>query len=204
MSNAGIVLDVEKYEIGSDLESLRSLSVGELASTAPNMNKQHAMLTHKFDGITFGLLRGQDYDPSLELETDSQLNAQLSLEIETEPLSTLEIESLVKCWGGRVTFESLMQMDILLVDDWITLDMIVQGLQTNLKAKREATRWSIDSWQRGELDGYIVNGALATDYGEEGCIQVRIPILRMKWLEDSICLGSLKSLDGYCCGILCL
>jgi len=161
------------------------------------------MLTHKFDGVTFGLLRGLECKPSsLELDEIKSQSLNSPLRLQPTPITSDEIETLVKCWGGRVTTDVLTLMDILLVDETMTLNQITKGLQENLKRNNSVSRWSIEKWQSDVLDSFIVDGSLTKDYGEG--LEVKIPIIRSKWLEDSICLGSLQSFAPYCWGILIL
>jgi hypothetical protein len=79
----------------------------------------------------------------------------------------------------------------------------MKALHTNLK--RSNGRWSVRKYEPGELDEFIVNGNLVGDNNVGGVqSHARIPIIRFKWLEDSICLTSLQCLDSYCWGILML
>ena len=199
---AGFTLDCDKYKIWNDLESYKLISTNKIKDNA-TLPESSVMLTHKFDGVTFGLLRGLECKPSsLELDEIKSQSLNSPLRLQPTPITSDEIETLVKCWGGRVTTDVLTLMDILLVDESVTLNQITKGLQQNLKRNNSVSRWSIEKWQSDVLESFIVDGSLTKDYGEG--LEVKIPIIRSKWLEDSICLGSLQSLASYCWGILIL
>jgi len=200
--NAGTLLDCDNYKIWSDLESYHNLMNAEnLRDDAMATPCQESSMAHKFNGITFGLLQELGCNSPLELD-ESKSQSIKSLCLKTEPITTHEIESLTLCWGGSVTIDALTHMDILFVNDCMTLNQIAKGLLHNLKRNSDVRRWSIDKWRKDELEDFIVDGNLTSDCGEG--IHVRIPIIRTKWLEDSICFNSLLSLTSYCWGILCL
>lgn len=196
--NAGILFDFDSYKIGFDLESHHR----NLVDNSVECTGDSRPLGMKFEGVTFGMLRGLEPlvgDQSISLPTST------SIRLETKSMTTPEIESLVKCWGGRITEDSLTHMDYLLVDDWMTLDQITKGLRTNLKSKSNISRFSIETYKAKELDEFIVDGGLRTDFGYGNFhSEVRIPILRIKWVEDSICLNQIQRLGAYCWGICCL
>ena len=147
------------------------------------------MPSNKFHGVTFGLLRAERGCRLLEdpFEDDTQLvTSQLALQ--TRPMTTPEVESLVQCWGGCIT-KDLVHMDMLLVDDSITLDDIANRL------KRHMSHWTIETWTEDELSAIVHDGALNT---------VRIPIVRTKWVESCIALNTMRSMKPFCCGMLCL
>ncbi|KAL9190572.1 hypothetical protein ACHAXT_000278 [Thalassiosira profunda] len=163
--NAGGMLDWASYEVWGDLESYHSLSSAERCARhggAP-------MPSNKFHGVTFGFLRAERRCRLLEdlFEDDTQLvTSQLA---QTRPMTTPEVESLVQCWGGRIT-EDLVHMDMLLVDDSMTVDDIANRL------KHHMSHWAIEMWTEDELSAIVHDGALNT---------VRIPIVRTKWLAQT-------------------
>ncbi|KAL3800084.1 hypothetical protein ACHAW5_004451 [Stephanodiscus triporus] len=185
--HAGFLLDCEKYKIRSDLESHSSLTAAPLT------------LFHKLDGITLGLLKDLDSSPPAKSKerSVSQVNSQLRLE--TRRITSQEIESLVNIIGGRIITDELTYSDILLVDDWMTFNQITKALQRIL-AFSNVNRWSIRKCQIAELSDFVEKNLAGHC---RGGIHATIPIIRSKWLEDSICLKSLLCLDSYCLGILC-
>lgn len=196
--NAGLLLDRDKYMIWSDVESHGNCNNGTIADM---LDQERQQLNYvKFDGINFGLLRSMDRNPLSELNESSCQPDQLQLHLETRPMTTPEIESLVHYWGGRVTTDSLTHIDYLLVDDFMTLDQMRKVLQQTLKTNSGVDKWSIRSAGKTELNNFIVNGAL-TDGGVND-FQVRVPVVQIKWLEDSISVNYLKKLNSYCLGIL--
>ena len=206
--HAGILLDCEKYEILGDLESHSSLTAAQKVGgnaldflMTLSSGRSSMTLSHKLDGVTLGLLRDHDIGPLVESKErrESQLNSQLHLE--TRQITTQEIGSIVKFLGGRIITNELKYSDMLLVDDWMTLNQITKALRRNLDLG-SVSRWSIRKCQIGELDDYTEEGRLAGNCG--GWSHARIPIIRSKWLEDSICRNSLGCLERYCWGILCL
>jgi hypothetical protein len=206
--DAGILQDCNMYKIGRDVEThsrLKARNFGTDDLTASSSRGSTITLKHTLDGIVLGLLRYIDSDPrahTKETRDDSRLNNQLQLE--ARQITTQEIESLVKCLGGKVCTDSLLLSNVLLVNDWSTLNQIMKALHTNLKCSN-VSRWSVRKYEPGELDEFIVNGRFIGDNNVGGVrSHARIPIIRFKWLEDSICLTSLQCLDSYCWGILML
>jgi len=197
--NAGMLLDCEKYEVGCDLESythLKTLSSEARALLSLQIRESRMMLSHKLDGITFGLLCEMESRGSLKISEESKSQAAESqTSLETKPLTFPQIESLVQMWGGEtVARDELIHVDILLVDDCMTLEQIAAGLKEDICG---SSKWSIEKWTKEFLDDFF-------DEDESSLLSIRIPIIRTKWLEDSICLHSLQSLSRYCWGILCL
>jgi hypothetical protein len=206
--DAGILQDCNMYKIGRDVEThsrLKAPNIGTDDLTTSFSRRSTISLKHTLDGIVLGLLRDIDNDPrahTKETHDNSRLNNQLQLE--ARQITTQEIESLVKCLGGKVCTDSLTLSNLLLVNDYSTLNLIMKALHTNLKCSN-VSRWSVRKYEPGELDEFIVNGNLVGDNNVGGVqSHARIPIIRFKWLEDSICLTSLQCLDSYCWGILML
>lgn len=199
--DAGILQDCNMYKIGRDVETqtrLTSRNIGIEDVTTSSLRRSTITLKHTLDGMVFSLLRDVDNVPrahAKETHDGSQLNNQLQLE--ARQITTQEIESLVKCLGGHLCTDSLTLSNVILVDDWSTLNQIMKALHTNLKLGNVCC-WLLRQNEVGELDEFIVNGRLIGD-NNVGC---RIPIIRLKWLEDSICHNSLLSLDSYCWGFL--
>jgi hypothetical protein len=210
--DAGILHDCNVYKIERDVETLsrlkaRKIGRDDLLTTSSSRRRQSSItLKHTLDGMVLGLLRNIDNvhrAHTIETHDDSRLNNQLQIE-ETKQIASEEIESLVKCLGGKVCIDSLTLSNALLVDDWSTLNQILKALHANLK-RSNVSRWSVRKYEPGELDEFIVNGRLIGDNNVRGVrSNARIPIIRFKWLEDSICLTSLQCLDSYCWGILTL
>jgi len=203
--NAGILLDSSSYKICFDLESYHGENFSDDIATAFHTvpgKESSMMLSHRFDGITFGLLQGHECKTTTVLDGSECQPIRSPLHVETKPTTAEEIESLVQCWGGRATTDELTHIDLLLVDDCMTLYHVVKTLQHKLRSNGDVRRWSIENWQKNELDDFIVDGCLTRDCGDG--IHVRIPIVRTKWFEDSITLNSLLCLHSYCWGILCL
>jgi len=207
--NAGMLLDCENYLIWSDLESCNNrMTAGKGSHATVTASKtvvtqvSSRMPSHKFGGITFGLVHGLELIPSPEPSESNCQPTNSQLRVVSKPMTVQEIESLVRCWGGRITIDTLTQMDILLVDDQMTLGQISKSLKHTLRANIDVRCWSIEKWGKDELQDFIVSGNLTSVCGEG--IHARIPITRTKWLEESICANSLRSFTTYCWGILCL
>jgi hypothetical protein len=206
--DAGILQDCNLYKIGRDVETHSRLTARNIGSddlTTSSSRRSTITLKHSFDGMVLGLLRDIDNDPRAHTKVthdNRRLNNQLQLE--ARQITTQEIESLVKCLGGKVCTDSLLLSTVLLVNDGSTLNQILKALHTNLK-RSNVSRWSVRKYKPGELNEFIVNGRLIGDNNVGGVrSHARIPIIRFKWLEDSICLTSLQCLDSYCWGILML
>ena len=203
--HAGILIDCEKYVISIDSESHYRLLAdqkycGEAAYdslTTVLAGISTKTLSGKLDGITLGLLRDDNGSPPLEYNERHESKLDSQMYFETGRIATQEITSLVEFLGGRITTNELEHSDIILVDDWMTLKQITKALQSILFGN--VGRWSIRKCTIGELNDFIVDGS---DCAVGNC--GRIPIIRCKWLEDSICLRSLECLESYCWGILCL
>ena len=162
---AGFMLDYKSYEISYDVESYKlvtSMNGGGDASLRDR--ESNTMLAHKFDGITFGMLRGLDCSASLEVEETKSQTSKSSLRVTPKPITTDEIEYLIKSWGGTVVIDVLTHMDLLLVDDIMTLDQIVKGLKLNFANNSDVNRWSIEKSSKDVLDNFLVDGCLSRDY----------------------------------------
>ena len=204
--HAGILIDCEKYVISIDSESHSRLlshhkngggdAFDHFSTFLAGISTK--TLSRKFDGTTLCLLRNNNASPPVECieRLESKVDSQLYLE--TRRITTQEITSLVEFLGGRITTNELEYSDMLLVDDWMTINQITKALQSNLELGNLG-RWSIRKYEIGELNNFIVEGSVCVVRS-----RARIPIIRCKWLEDSICLHSLECLESYCWGILCL
>jgi len=206
--DAGTLHDCNVYKIERDVEThsrLKARKIGRDDLLTTSSRQSSITLKHTLDGMVLGLLKNIDNvhrAHTKETHDDSRLNNQFQIE-ETKQITSQEIESLVKCLGGKVCI-GLTLSNALLVDDWSTLNQILKALHTNLK-RSNVSRWSVRKYEPGELDEFIVNGRLIGDNNVRGVrSNARIPIIRFKWLEDSICLTSLQCLDSYCWGILTL
>ena len=192
----GSMLDIENYQIFNDLETYNLMAAKTITDVAAPARESN--MAHNFDGITFGLLQGLECNVVIAMNVP---RSQSPLHIEPKPITKDDIESLVQMWGGRVTSDELTHMDFLLVDESMTLNQIRIGLQEHFK-NSTIDRWSIEKSDENILNNFIVDGSLTRDYGEG--LQVKIPILRSKWLEDCICFGNIQDLERYCFGILVL
>lgn len=180
---SGTLLCCDSYSIWCDLETHNSLIAsgskieGTTIRGSPPFNNRSPL---KLDGVVFGFL---------DTETDNAL-------------TSVQISSLVKCWGGSVSNDSFTLMHVLIARDCATLNQVVHKLRACLQDNRDVTTesWSIELFNDEELEALINNdGTLNNSYGED----YRVPIIRAKWLENSICGNSLQSLKEYCIGVLC-
>jgi hypothetical protein len=204
--DAGILQDCNMYKIGRDVETHSRLKAPNISTddlTTSSSRRSTITLSHTFDGMVLGLLRDIDNDPRAHIhETHADIRLNNQLQLEARQITMQEIESLVKCLGGKVCTDSLTLSNVLLINDWSTLNQIMKALHSNLK-RSNVSRWLVRKYEPGELDEFIVNGRLIGDNNVGGVqSHARIPIIRFKWLEDSICLTSLQCLDSYCWGIL--
>eukprot|EP00986_Skeletonema_menzelii_P005020 scaffold1766_cov142-Skeletonema_menzelii.AAC.2 len=185
---SGSLLCCDSYSIYSDLESYNALIASgskiegvTIRGTVP-FNKISPL-----NGTVFGFID--------TLTKDAKLPSFKSL-------TSVQISSLVECWGGNVSNDSFTLMHALLARDCATLHQIVQKLKTCLQDNRDVSKesWSIESCTDEELDALINNdGTMNNSYSDD----YRVPIIRAKWVENSICMNSLQSLKDYCIGVLC-
>ncbi|KAL7439646.1 hypothetical protein ACHAXM_006806 [Skeletonema potamos] len=187
---SGTLLCCDSYSIWGDLESYNALIASgskiegdNIQGSLPSLDKTSPL---KLDGAVFGFL-------------DTKPNAQL---LGFKPLTFVQISSLVGCWGGRVSNDSFTLMHVLIAPDSATLNQVIHELHACIKVNKDVTTesWSIEPFNDEELEALINNdGTLNISYGDD----YRVPVIRAKWLENSICMNSLQSLKEYCIGVLC-
>jgi len=185
---SGTLLCCDSYSVWSDLESYNALIAsgskieGDTIRGSFPFNK-----TSPLDGAVFGFV-----------DTETK-NAKLP---SFKPLTSVQISSLVECLGGSVSNDSFTLMHALIARDCATLNQVVHKLKTCLQDNRDVSTesWSIESCNNEELEALINNdGSMNHSYSDD----YRVPIIRAKWLENSICMNSLQSLNEYCIGVLC-
>lgn len=187
---SGTLLCCDSYSIWGDLESYNALIAPGSKIEGATIRESFPSFTKtslKFDGAVFGFL---------DTRTKS---AQLP---GFKPLTSVQISSLVECWGGSVSNDSFTLMHILIARDCATLNQVIHELRSCLRDNRDVTTeaWSIEQCKDEELEALInSDGTLNNSYGDN----YRVPIIRAKWLENSICMNSLQSLKEYCIGVLC-
>jgi hypothetical protein len=177
--NANNWLELESYEITNHCHDIRS-----------------SML---LKGCSLEVLRCKD----LELKADESPPEHSQLNVKSQPLTTIQIASLVECLGGKASSDAaLTEANVLLVPDHMLLTEIVRDLQQWLKTNDQVRSFSIEVCKEQELEDMIAGGRLneSTPGSMEGS---RLKIVQTKWLEDSICNGVLANLDAYCCSVLC-
>lgn len=185
---SGSLLCCDSYSIWSDLESYN-------ASFASNSKIEGVTIRGSFpfnkisplDGVVFGFIDTKTKDAKLP---------------GFQSLTSVQISSLIECWGGNVSNDSFTLMHALIARDCATLNQIVHKLRTCFQDNRDvsAESWSIEPCKDEELETLInKEGTMNHSYSDD----YRIPIIRAKWLENSICMNSLQSLKEYCIGVLC-
>jgi len=132
-------------------------------------------------------------------ETDSSYyddNSQL--QVTTQSLTTNQAKALIECLGGTV-FESISSKSkIILVPDSMPLNQMKNSFIVHYKGAQWSIRSIVDA---GILD---LNSMRSRANGDESKNQLfKLPIIRTKWLEDSICTGSFGRMEKYCIGIIC-
>lgn len=108
-------------------------------------------------------------------------------------LSTLQISKLVTCCGGTCTVSAFVgTSDAILVPDKRSLKCIVNELRIRIRLIRAINKWYIEKYDGSrEIKTTQTNGTL------------HLPLIKTKWLEDSICAGSRLDLSSkYCYGFL--
>jgi hypothetical protein len=188
---SGTLLCCESYAIWSDLESYNSLTAAGSKIEGATVRGSYPFDERnqlKFEGVIFGIL-----DTALARDTEFPQGI-------TKPLTYTQISSLIKCWGGSVTEDSFTMMHVLLIHDYATLNQVVRKLQGRLAGDRNVTAWSIETLKEDDLETLINNdGTMSNSYGDD----YRVPIIRAKWFENSICMNSVQSLKEHCVGVLC-
>ena len=184
------LLCCESYNVWSDLESYNSLILSGSKIEGTSIRGLHPFNTVsplKFDGVVFGFL-----------DTCVTNNPQRPQGV--DPLTSSQFSSLVECLGGIVSSDAFTLMHILIGRDCATLDQVVNKLRYCLEGNRDVSSWSIEPFNDDELNSLInIDGTLSNSYGDD----YRVPIIRAKWLENSICMNSVQSLKEHCIGVLC-
>jgi len=185
-------MKISSYRIWGDWETYYNskLRLERRKSHFANLTQNEVLY-----GITFHLMQGKDE----RTETDSSYyddNSQL--QVTTQSLTTNQAKALIECLGGTV-FESISSKSkIILVPDSMPLNQMKNSFIVHYKGAQWSIRSIVDA---GILD---LNSMRSRANGDESKNQLfKLPIIRTKWLEDSICTGSFGRMEKYCIGIIC-
>ena len=82
------------------------------------------------------------------------------------------------------------------IPTWKPLNCIVKDLRSSIKLIDGIKRWSIEKLQENSK---AIDQLHRSSRTRRGWL---LPLIQDKWLEDSICAGSLLNLDKYCVGVV--
>lgn len=218
-------MKISSYRIWGDLETYNNLKLRQerRKSQTVDLTKNEV-----FYGITFHLMQGEDerteshtsyHDDNSQLQLTTQsltknqvisysMDSHLSFQFFAPSFVSHcfiihlfhypKSKSLIECLGGTVSESILSTSRIILVPDSMPLNQIKNSFIVSNKGTQWSIRSSVDA---GMLD---LNSMRSSANRDENKNQVfKLPILRSKWLEDSICTKSFGRMERYCIGVIC-